>query len=239
MIFLTLFLRCFNPSKSAAITGFMITSFPLLFIASLVFPVIALIDIAVRHNKVKGIGWSIAVILISPLIFLFGTGTYVSQIRQERKKLETGLYNLELLGKALIGYAGDHNDYLPDANQWCDLLMEHNKKLTKENFRHPQPMIDGLKIHFDGQIQFAFNKYLSGKQLADIPGDVVLLFEADGDWNLAGGPELLQTRYRKDGYITMLFVDGTERDYWFYEKAVRKFGKNGTSMYYEQPRWQP
>jgi hypothetical protein len=74
--------------------------------------------------------------------------------------------------------------------------------------------------------------------LADVPGDVVLLFEADGEWNLSGTEELLNMRL-KGRYSSLLFVDGTVKDYWFYKKAVRKFDRSGTTMYYERPRWKP
>lgn len=75
--------------------------------------------------------------------------------------------------------------------------------------------------------------------LSDIPENVILVFEADGNWNLAGGPELLKTRRSEHGYVAMFFADGTTGNYWFYTNSVRKFSPKGTHMYYEKPRWKP
>jgi hypothetical protein len=94
-------------------------------------------------------------------------------------------------------------------------------------------------FHFKGTCQFAFNRNLSGLRLVDLPRDVVLIFEADGEWNLNGTGELLKTRYREKGCIAVLFADQTIGDYWYYMRAVRKFAKSGKTMYYEKPRWEP
>ena len=71
------------------------------------------------------------------------------------------------------------------------------------------------------------------------PLPAVLIFEADGNWNLAGREKLLKTRYYEDGYITLFFANGKTADYWFYKSAIRKFNPEGTQMYYEEPRWNP
>ena len=115
--------------------------------------------------------------------------------------------------------------------------MEHNKELTEENFKHPQPEEFAGMLNFKGECQFAFNSNLSGMRLEDIPTDVVLLFEADGAWNLTGTSELLATRYREKGYIAILSVDQTTANYWYYMSAARMFTKDGKHMYYVEPRW--
>jgi hypothetical protein len=162
-----------------------------------------------------------------------------AKARIAKEKANMGTYNLRILGNSLKEYTKRHDGHLPDANNWCDqLLADKELGLTIENFYHPQKERLGLK----GKMQFAFNKNLGGKRLADITGDTVLIFEADGGWNLNGGAELLPTRYREHGYITIFFVDGTDASYWFYEGAVRKFKADRfgrASMYYEQPRWGP
>jgi hypothetical protein len=213
----------------------------------------AIVMITVRRKLLKGYIYAVlALILSSPFMFIDYGFRCQAKIREQREREWTGLYNLEFLGKEIIRYARDNNGYLPEASRWCDQLMEYNPELSKENFMHPQhPKLpkENYKFtapenfrdifNFKGEVQFAFNKNLSGKHLADIPGDVVLIFEADGDWNLSGAEELLKTRYREKGYITILFVDQTTGDYWFYENAVRKFDPKGTQMYYEKPRWSP
>jgi hypothetical protein len=201
---------------------------------------LSLVVIVVWHKQVRGCLCGILAILLSaPVIYVLCSIWCAARVREKHKKEWTGLYNLELLGEELFRYAKAHDGCLPVAGRWCDLLMEHNKNLTKENFRHPQPEIFRDTFNFKEDCQFAFNKNLSGMRLADLPGNVVLLFEADGDWNLSGTSELLKTRYREKGYIAMLFVDQTVNDYWYYVQEVRKFDPKGTHMYYEKPRWQP
>lgn len=199
--------------------------------------IIALFVIAFRHKESKGYVYAIlAIILATPFMLAMASSIYVARVRAERRKANTGLYNLRVLGEALTEYAEDHNGYLPAAGQWCDLLMEHDGDLTKDNFKFPKPE----RLQLKGNCHFAFNKNLGGLRLVDIPADVVLLFEADGDWNLSGGAELLKTRYKGEhSSIAMLFTDQTIRRYWYYKEAVRKFDSKGTRMYYEPPCWKP
>jgi hypothetical protein len=227
----------------------------ILFISSFVLGWISLVVIVIWHKSTKGLILAILSILLSSApIYVFFCIWLGVQAREQRGKEYTGLYNLELLGGELTKYAKDHNGYLPDANTWCDSLLRNNKNLTKDNFRHPlhknvskakfklPPYPFPEAFQFVGDCQFAFNSKLSGLRLADIPGDVILLFEADGPWNLNGGSDLFNTRYREKGYITLLSVDGTETEYWYYKNAVRKFRSEfggRASMYYEQPRWEP
>lgn len=203
---------------------------------SLMLGIIALFVIAVNHKQSKGYVHAIAGILISsPFVLMFLLGMVVARLRAEREKANTGLYNLRVLEQALLKYAKDNNGFLPNADNWCDELLRNNPDLKTDNFKFPKPERYNLK----GDCQFAFNRNLSGKRLKDIPGNVVLLFEADGDWNLNGTSELLQTRYEKNGYITMLFVDKSIADYWYDMKAIKKFDASGKHMYYEEPRWFP
>ena len=216
--------------------GFFVAASVLFAFVAFVSGVIAIVVITIRRKVLKGYLYAFMSILLSaPFILAMASSIYVAKVRSEREKANTGLYNLRLLGKELIRYAKVHEGCLPVAERWCDLLIEHNQNLTEEDFRHPKPGIFRLK----GESHFAFNKNLSGMRLADIPDDVVLIFEADGDWNLNGTGELLKTRYREKGCIAMLLVDQTVSNYWYYMQAMRKFDPKGTYMYYEKPRWKP
>ncbi len=194
----------------------------------------ALVLITLRHKELKGYLYAVSgITLCTPLLLVMVGALYTTRVRAERSKENTGEYNLVVLGRSLQSYAKANGGYLPLSDQWADLLMQHDPQLTKGNFKHPQPDRFQLK----GVCHFALNRYVGGKRLADIPGNVVLLFEADGDWNLNGTGELLKTRYRERGYVTLLFVDQSKADYWYCVKTIRKFNKHG--MYYEQPRWSP
>jgi len=206
----------------------------LLALAAFILGIAAIIVITARREGLRGYAFAIFAILFAvPFNLITASTLLVALVRAEREKSNTGTYNLRLLGKTLRQYARDHDGFLPPACEWCDKLINYDDNLTRENFKHPKPDRYELK----GDCHFALNKNLSGLQLADIQDDVVLLFEADGPWNLNGTSELLQTRYREKGYITMLFADQTTGDYWFYKQAVRKFDSKGKNMYYEQPHW--
>ena len=146
-----------------------------------------------------------------------------------------GTYNQGVLATAIIRYAKDHGGLLPPAETWCDELMAHDNTLTKSSFAHP----DREGYNLSGACSYAFNSNLGGKRLSDIPDHVILLFEADGGWNLNGTGELLKTRYRKHGYIAVVFANKQMRDYWYEYKQIRCFDKYGRRMYYENPRWKP
>jgi len=134
-----------------------------------------------------------------------------------------GLDKIIIIGNSLIKY-DDQNGYLPDANRWCDLLIEFDLEINRDFFN-----IIGQNSEI--KCSFAFNKNLSNLSLDDIDGNVVLLFEADGNLNLAGGPELLNKDRHKDRFfllkrqrfIYILFVDGTVAKYRLRDGAVSLF----------------
>ncbi len=206
--------------------------FTLAFISGiLAIPIITLYSRSLKNYILACVGVTLSVV---PLFFI-GAIFYGAKSRLELGKVHVGTYNLQLLGKELKNYAKNNNGRLPIADQWCDTLMKENLKFSETNFRHPQ----SRKIGLNGECHFAFNKNLSGVRLDDVSGDTVLLFEADGDWNLNGTDELLRTREKNNKYITVVFADGTMADYWYDREAIRKFDKNGKRMYYEQPCWNP
>ncbi len=222
------------------------------FVLAFISGIIGFIANLVYNRKIKPLVYAlIGIILSSPAIYLLLCVESGTRARLMCKKEMTGLHNLEILGTELADYAKDHNGYLPVADSWCDELMKHNPELSRENFLHPQhpslpkenykftiPEKFSYIFNFKGQCQFAFNKNLSGMRLDDIPEDVVLIFEADGAWNLNGTSELLKTRYGED-YVSVYYPNGKVHDYWFYEGGVRKFDSKGRGMYHEPPRWDP
>jgi len=190
--------------------------------------------IIIKTKKKRGYLYSIMAIFLGLPSILFVTGISMGQrVRLIAEKSNTARYNLRMLGKVMLEYTEDNNSYLPDANQWCDLLMEFDKSITRNNFKHPR-----IK-KWDCNI--AFNKNLSGLKLSEIPGDVVLLFEADGDWNLSGESDLFQKRHKeqKDYYFSyILLADGSIKTYRFGEEGYRAFDSNGTA-YIKPLRWMP
>jgi hypothetical protein len=222
-----------------SIAGIGVLGFMLFSIAAFVFGILAIVVITFRHKVLKGYILAILAIIISaPALMLGNVTRRMTKSYLEREKANTGKYNLKVLGKSLANYAKDHDGYLPTAEHWCDELMEYDSNLTKDNFRHPRHELLRLGI-----CNFAFNKNLGGRKLSEIDGDVVLLSEADGDWNLTttGGSEVWRAK-KKFGkidtwYIDMLFVDGRIEAYWFHKNAIKTFDSKG--MHFERLRWRP
>lgn len=209
----------------------------LFFVVAFVLGIISAIGIFIFRRR-TGMLYSLASIILSLPIVFVASGIFMTRnVREEKKKTHTALYNMELLADELEKYAENNGGYLPDADNWCDSLMEHNSELTEENFRHPQP--DFIKLK--GECHIAFNSSVGGERLADISPDTILLFEADGGWNLNGTSNLLNSKYGEKLFARVLYLDGSENSYWYDRKAIRKFkSKLGKSyMYYESPNWGP
>jgi hypothetical protein len=87
------------------------------------------------------------------------------------------------LRNALIMYCKDHGGRLPSAAHWCDAVL---------------PYVDDRSVFVcptarNRTCSYAFNAAVSGLVWADIEKEhrLAVLFESDGGWNAAGGPELL------------------------------------------------
>ena len=117
------------------------------------------------------------------------------------------------LGEAVRGYALDHGDLLPPAATWCDGVREY--AASDEIFACPQAE-GGVRL------SFASNSEAAGLNVEELPGEMILLYEAEGggDWNRAGGPELAVERgggvwvYRADGTISQLSLANLKEARW-------------------------
>lgn len=134
----------------------------------------------------------------------------------DKKRAEYGAesYTVESIrqaGKAVIQYANDDDSYLPISSRWCDLV---SKYVVLHSFLSRRGS--------EGLNHLAFNRNLSGLRLIDIPDNVVLVFEAAGDWNLNGGEELLKKDVRS-GYVYMFLADGRTIKYRISDGALAEF----------------
>lgn len=92
------------------------------------------------------------------------------------------------LSKTIALYAYEHNSYLPDANQWCDLMILEAEATTK-TFICPDS--DAVL----GESSYALNKYIAGKKIDEVSPDVVLVFETDFGKSKAGRNSTISSRY--------------------------------------------
>lgn len=170
-------------------------------------------------------------ILFSILYILTCTPTYIRELPPETV---CGSH-LRSLGKQIMVYANDHNEFYPTAEKWCDLLIAQADASPKVFIC---PGSDVLEC----ESSYAFNKNLANKKVPDEPNDVVLLFETDygktngkrdvsrytreyyrlmgieikenkdfvykDRWNQVGGPEILTADNHKGVGANILFNDG-------------------------------
>jgi hypothetical protein len=140
----------------------------------------------------------IVLLIIVAILFHFFTVKPTIKKREERMRQNTVVYELRSLYKAIRDYSKMNNGYLPAADSWCDLLIEHDKTLSKDVFNHPR--IEGSVI--------AFNENLDRMRLLDVDKNTVLLFEAKGGLNLAGGKELMKNSNPSRVFVDILFMNG-------------------------------
>jgi len=188
-------------------------------IASVLFPVSFILGVTAcvlitKTNELKGYFYTIAPISIGFVV----TGVLFLMVfnvvsRRHYEKSHTSLYNLKLLSKAIGKYAENNNGQLPKAQAWCDILLNADFNLSRDNFAHP--LIEGRVI--------AFNKNLDGLKLDDIPPDTVLFFEADGDLNLAGTHELIEASNFSTHHMNVILVNGRIKTYWIDKKGFRAY----------------
>ncbi len=117
--------------------------------------------------------------------------------------------------KSLINRYSQMRNHMPLSEHWCNSLIEYDPAINERSF--------GIAQLRNVVCILAFNKNLSNVTMDDLQGkdNVVLIFEADGELNLSGGPELISKERTKDKYflfgrqkfIYVLFVDGTIAKY--------------------------
>jgi len=106
-------------------------------------------------------------------------------------------------------YSEDFDGQYPDANSWCDILIEYDETF-KEWHLLQCPKVPCAWTY--GECTYAINPNAEPNS----PGDVVLMFETEVGWNKSGGKEIAALRYHRDtgGLLSregcnVLFNDGT------------------------------
>jgi len=145
----------------------------------------------------------------------------INTLRTKRAIELGGLSSIMKISKAFSRYY-EQNDQLPQRYEWCDSIIwyfEEENLVRRYYFNIPQ--LGTTEYHF------AFNKNLSLLPKKGLPGNLVLVFEADGEFNLSGGPELLKKEHAKDKYFSaesryvyILFLDGTVAKYRMHDEAI-------------------
>jgi hypothetical protein len=186
-------------------------------IAAPVAGILALVKINRSNDVLCGTGRANLVIVVSllPLVIFAGMPALNRSTLQAKDVLCKN--NLHQLGLVFKVYAEDHNDTLPEAENWCDSFMA-DPKFDLDIF------VCGISGAKTGESSYAMNVNVKGLKYSELPGDMVLLFEAKYEksrsnevdktrWNQVGGPELLSVDNRGIGErgCNILFADGDVR----------------------------
>jgi hypothetical protein len=175
-----------------------------------------------KKRKISAMVELVALLLAGLILFDLTLVSY-SRWRTLRTITVNGNIRIMKLGN-FINESAKKNGRMPDADHWCDSLVSHplagSLKVIKISFN--------IVGNPDIECNFAFNKNLSNLSIDGLSGNVVMLFEADGELNLSGGPELINAKRAKDKYfwpwrqkfIYVFFIDGMIVKYRLHDGAV-------------------
>ncbi|MHC4574239.1 MAG: hypothetical protein ACYS76_08930 [Planctomycetota bacterium] len=172
-----------------------------------------------KSRKLAGTIQFLALILVG--FFLLACYLVTNECYRMRRAISCNmLIQIKEVGKAVNQYAHQY-DRMPEADWWShSLINDPNIEIDEHEFNIGQ--------YREIACTFAFNRNLDRLSLDRTKGNVVLLFEADGELDLSGGPELIHQERAKDKYfifkrqkyIYILFVDGTIVKYRIHDGAV-------------------
>ena len=132
-----------------------------------------------------GVGASILIFLMAFLMHMCSMGSRINP-----------LWRMKTLSSVTQKYCEQNEGHLPDAEVWCDQLLESVKDVEEfsiEDFagRHYLPHNADERC---GSI--AFNKNLDGYRISDVDRQTVLLFETGLGWNQNGRLDILPSGRR-------------------------------------------
>jgi prepilin-type processing-associated H-X9-DG protein len=144
--------------------------------------------------------------------------------------------NLKGLGTAMIVYANDYDDQFPPADQWCDLLImecdvsprslicPESDAIEGESTYAININVAGKKNTFPADVVLLFetdagwdgdsrSMPITNRRFYSLFKESTMEYYRDKRvyprrWNMAGGPEMLTTRYHKGEGCNITFVDG-------------------------------
>lgn len=115
--------------------------------------------------------------------------------------------HMKSIGKAIKEYSEEHNGRLPAAANWCGALLDNSKYIYNTDFPHLSCFYCRGARTPKGQSSYALNESTAGVRLAELPGDVILLFETMPSENPVGGRELITADNHDGKGSIVLFGD--------------------------------
>lgn len=173
-----------------------------------IFGLIAQNKIKRSNGQLGGGGLALAGIITSAVMFFvsipFLAALFLPALAAAKYKAQTinCVNNMKQLRLAVRIYSNDHDDKFPNAATWCDDIQTlsgspNNFQCNAGDPSHPS--------------HYGYNARLSGLDEGKINPQTVMLFEADGGWNISGGPEALKRPSRHHRTYVVAFADGSVR----------------------------
>lgn len=199
--------------------GFGALCFLFVFVGAL-FAVIAIIYIT-SSGEIRMIRGKILILVQVLVSFYIGWGSFggcILDIKARHALPVSSQMSIQRIGNEMLSYEIKIG-HLPDSNDWCNIIFSREKKIDRGTF--------ATAAKQESPCSFAFNNNLSKLPIDGLDPNTVLIFEADGPLNFAGGPELFPgSRYRdrysprKERFAYLFFVDGTLVKYRLHDGAV-------------------
>lgn len=198
------------------LSGWAIASIVLAFAGVFILPaiagflcgIVALVKVQRSRGALRGRGMALSAIFLS-IVSVVVVGILAPMLINNNRRawrpppppamVNTCWLSLPKLGKAVLHYANDHADLLPQGTNWCDAIRDYVPSLSV--FTCPGAPAEATSI-------FAMNQSLAGKSLDQVAPETVLLFECDPGWNVAGGRESVAKHGISPGVVYVFTVGG-------------------------------
>jgi prepilin-type processing-associated H-X9-DG protein len=167
----------------------------------LILGIIALVKIKNSGGALRGRGLALAGVIVSALFLLLTPALLLPALAKAKQKAQTisCANNVMQLAIAMRIYTTDNQDRFPAATNWCDTLQSQAGMTNV--FRCPAD----TRV---ARCSYAFNARLAGAEVEKVNPRAVMIFEANGGWNVSGGKELLLASPRHGRITVVGFADG-------------------------------
>lgn len=173
-------------------------------IVGVILGIIAMVRINKSEGRLKGQGLAIAGVILSAVFLVLLPALAIPAAAKAKAKVLSiaCMANAQQINMAVIMHAQANTNTCPPAATWCD-AVQGNLVLTNAF----QCLAAADKSH---RSHYAFNARLDRLSLDKIknPAQTVMIFEAEGGWNLSGGSELRPRKPRHGRTIIVGFADG-------------------------------
>jgi prepilin-type processing-associated H-X9-DG protein len=170
----------------------------------LILGIIALVKVKQSRGALGGGGIALAGIIVSAISLLMipiFAALLLPPFAKAKQKAQTiqCVGNVKQLSIAMRIYAADNQNHYPAATNWCDTLRSH---AGMTNVFHCPADFSG------GRCSYAFNAQLAEAEVDKVAPGTVMIFEANGGWNVSGGEALMLATPRHGHLMVVGFADG-------------------------------